>query len=79
MNQLSDETEDMLVAYALGALEPDEMARVAELLAARPELRAALAELRAAADLLPRALDAEPPADLRQRTLDRALGRAAPR
>lgn len=72
-----DDILDLLTAYALGALEPDEIARVGALLADRPELRDTLAELRATADRLPYGLpDATPPADLRQRVLDRAGGRA---
>jgi anti-sigma-K factor RskA len=77
-----DDILDLLTAYALGALEPDEIAQVSALLAEQPELRATLAELRATADRLPYGLpEATPPADLRQRVLDRATGRvaAAPR
>jgi anti-sigma-K factor RskA len=75
-----DETTDLLVAYALGALEPEEMARVGRLLDERPDLRALLGELRATADLLPYALPAsEPPPELRRRVLDHAVGRAAAR
>jgi anti-sigma factor RsiW len=76
MNSMSEEQLDLLTAYALGALEPEEMARVGALLQERPELQTILAELRAAADLMPYALDASPPEELRQRTLDRALGRS---
>ncbi len=75
-----DDIMDTLAAYALGALAPDEIARVEALLAAQPELRAQLAELRATADALPYGLpDAQPAADLRQRTLDYATGRASRR
>lgn len=75
-----DDIMDTLAAYALGALTPDEIARVEALLAAQPELRAQLAELRATADALPYGLpDAQPAADLRQRTLDYATGRASRR
>lgn len=71
-----DDIMDLLSAYALGALEPDEIAHVSALLTERPELRATLAELRATADRLPYGLpEAAPPADLRQRVLDRATGR----
>jgi anti-sigma-K factor RskA len=74
----TDETTDLLVAYALGALEPEEMERVGALLAARPELRALLAELRATAGLLPYGLpESAPPPELRQRVLDHAVGRSA--
>ncbi|HMQ35717.1 MAG TPA: Asd/ArgC dimerization domain-containing protein, partial [Chloroflexaceae bacterium] len=76
--QLPDDLADLLVAYALGALEPEELERVGRLLDERPELRQALAELRATAGLLPYGLpEAQPPPELRQRALDRALGRAA--
>lgn len=76
-----DDITDLLVAYALDALEPAEMRRVAALLDERPDLRALLAELRASADALPYGLaEQTPPADLRQRALDYAVGRgrAAP-
>jgi anti-sigma-K factor RskA len=71
-----DDILDLLTAYALGTIEPDELAHVSQLLAQRPELRTLLAELREAANALPYALpEATPPADLRQRTLDYATGR----
>lgn len=74
-----DDILDLLTAYALGALEPPEIAQVGALLAERPDLRQLLAELRATADRLPYGLaEAEPAADLRQRALDRATGRSAP-
>jgi len=77
MTALPDDILDLLAAYALGALEPDEIAQVSALLAERPELRATLAELRATADRLPYGLpEAVPAADLRQRVLDRAIGRS---
>jgi anti-sigma-K factor RskA len=77
MTSLPDDILDLLTAYALGALEPEEIARVSALLEERPELRATLAELRATADRLPFGLpEAIPPADLRQRVLDHAIGRA---
>ena len=73
---LTDDILDLLTAYALGALEPDEIAHVSALLAEHPELRATLAELRATADRLPYGLpEAVPAADLRQRVLERATGR----
>jgi anti-sigma-K factor RskA len=76
-SEADDDTIDLLVAYALGALEPAEMERVGRLLEERPELRATLAELRATADLLPYGLPASaPPAGLRQRALDHATRRA---
>lgn len=75
MNSIPEETLDLLTAYALGALEQEEMIRVSELLREQPELRSILAELRAAADMMPYALEAEPSPELRQRTLDYALGR----
>jgi anti-sigma-K factor RskA len=77
MTSPPDDILDLLTAYALNALSPDEVARVSALLVAQPELRATLAELRATADLLPYGLpEATPPAELRQRVLDRATGRA---
>jgi anti-sigma-K factor RskA len=79
MTSPPDDILDLLTAYALGALEPDEIARVSALLDDQPELRATLAELRATADMLPYGLpEASPPDDLRQRVLDRATGRARP-
>lgn len=75
-----DDVMDLLAAYALGTLDPDELAHVSALLSAQPELRALLAELRAAADKLPYGLpEATPPNSLRQRTLDYATGRAPAR
>lgn len=73
-----DDITDLLVAYALDALSPEEMAEVGRLLDERPELRPLLAELRASAGALPYGLPpSAPPPDLRQRTLDYAVGRAA--
>ena len=78
MTALPDDILDLLAAYALGALEPAEVAQVSALLKEHPELRATLAELRATADQLPYGLpEAVPAPDLRQRVLDRATGRAA--
>jgi anti-sigma-K factor RskA len=78
MTALPDDILDLLAAYALGALEPDEIAQVSALLAERPELRVTLAELRATADRLPYGLpEAVPAANLRQRVLDRATGRSS--
>jgi anti-sigma-K factor RskA len=79
MTSPPDDILDLLTAYALGALEPSEIARVSALLDDQPELRATLAELRATADKLPFGLpEAVPPEDLRQRVLDRATGRTSP-
>ena len=79
MTSPPDDILDLLTAYALGAIEPDEIARVSALLDAQPELRVTLAELRATADMLPYGLaQANPPAELRQRVLDRATGRSNP-
>lgn len=76
MTSPPDDILDLLTAYALGAITPDEIARVSALLEEQPELRATLAELRAAADMLPYGLpEANPPAELRQRVLDHATGR----
>jgi len=72
-----DEILDLLAAYALDALEPEEIARLNRLLDERPELRATVAELRATANQLPYGLpEAAPPPELRQRVLDYATGRA---
>jgi anti-sigma-K factor RskA len=79
MTSPPDDILDLLTAYALGVIEPDEIARVSALLDAQPELRATLAELRATADMLPFGLpEATPPAELRQRVLDHATGRSGP-
>src|SRR4029453_16341434 len=73
-----DDIDDLLAAYALDALEPEEIAHLHALLDERPELRAVLAELRSTANKLPYGLpEATPPPELRQRTLDYATGRAA--
>src|SRR5688500_15851762 len=77
MTPSDDETLDLLTAYALDALGPDEIAQVSSLLDERPELRATLAELRATANQLPYGLpEAIPAPELRQRVLDYATGRA---
>jgi len=79
MTSPPDDILDLLTAYALGVIEPDEIARVSALLDEQPELRATLAELRATADMLPYGLpEASPPTELRQRVLDHATGRSAP-
>ena len=79
MTSPPDDILDLLTAYALGVIEPEEIARVSALLDEQPELRATLAELRATADMLPYGLpEASPPTELRQRVLDHATGRSAP-
>lgn len=78
MTSPPDDILDLLTAYALGAIAPDEIARVSALLEEQPELRATLAELRATADMLPYGLpEASPSAELRQRVLDHATGRSS--
>ncbi|HWQ14271.1 MAG TPA: anti-sigma factor [Roseiflexaceae bacterium] len=77
MTTPSNDEMDLLIAYALDTLEPDEVARVTRLLAERPELHATVAELRATLDKLPYALpEPEIAPDLRARTLARATGRS---
>lgn len=79
MTSLPDDILDLLTAYALDALDPEEVARVVALLEQQPDLRTVLAELRATVNQIPYGLpEAIPPPDLRQRTLDRAVGRAQP-
>jgi anti-sigma-K factor RskA len=77
MSAPHDDIQDLLAAYALDALEPEEIARLHTLIEERPELRNILAELRHTANQLPYGLpEATPPAELRQRVLDYATGRA---
>ncbi|HMO58998.1 MAG TPA: anti-sigma factor [Roseiflexaceae bacterium] len=74
-----DDVLDLLTAYVLGALEPAEVSQVHQLLEQQPELQRTLTELRATAQRLPYALaDHEPPADLRRRALEHAVGRSQP-
>ena len=67
------EAEELLEAYALGALEPEERADVERHVAGCAECRARVRELEAAAHRLPQALAAasplEPPGDLERRVL----------
>jgi anti-sigma-K factor RskA len=79
MTTPTDDEMDLLIAYALDTLEPEETERARLLVADRPELGATLAELRATLGTLPQALP-EPalPPELRGRVLDRALGRSRP-
>jgi anti-sigma-K factor RskA len=78
MTALPDDILDLLAAYALGALEPEEVAQVSALLTEHPEWRATLAELRATADRLPYGLpEAVPATDLRERVLKHATGRTS--
>lgn len=75
---LSDDTLDLLTAYALDALAPEDVARIEALLAEQPELRQHLAELRATVNTLPYALpESQTDSALRQRILDYATGRAS--
>ena len=80
MTAPSDDILDLLTAYALDALEPEEISRIHALLASHPELQATLAELRATVDTLPYGLpEAAPAPELRQRVLDYATRRDRPR
>src|SRR5918994_2506596 len=69
---------DLLEAYTLGVLEPDETHAVERHLAMCTECRRLVADLAATADLLPLALAAasslRPPADLKDRVLRAAQG-----
>ena len=77
-DSISDDTLDLLVGYALGILEPAEIEQTNRLLAERPELRTTLASLRSTVERLPLGLpETTPPAHLRQRVLDRAVGRTS--
>jgi len=77
MTTPSDDILDLLTAYALDALEPEEITHVQALLASHPELRTTLAELRSTVDILPHGLpEAALQPELRQRVLDYATGRA---
>jgi anti-sigma factor RsiW len=71
---------DLLEAYTLGVLEPDEAHAVERHLAMCTECRRLAADLAATADLLPLALAAasslRPPADLKDRVLRAAQGSA---
>lgn len=59
--------EDLIAAYALGALPEDERRKVEEYLSEHPELQSEADELRSAADLLAFAPEEqEPPPELRQ-------------
>ena len=78
MTALDDDILDLLTAYALDALAPEEVGQIQRLLDERPELYDTLAELRASAAQIPYGLpDIPPPPELRQRTLDYATGRTS--
>lgn len=77
--QTTEEDIDLLVAYALDALEPEEVHRATALLERYPSLHALFRELRATTDALPYALPLGSPApDLRARVLAHAV-KSAPR
>jgi hypothetical protein len=71
------EVEELLEAYALGALEPGERADVERHLAGCPECRARVRELEAAAHRLPQALAAASPLELPAHLERRVLAGAA--
>lgn len=74
----SQETTDLLVAYALDALEPEELERVGRVLDEQPDLSTLLSDLRATSGMLAYGLPlSEPPAELRTRVLDYAVGRTS--
>lgn len=78
MNLDDQHVDDLLAAYALGALEPDEVDAVERHLEHCPHCRARAEEARAtAAQLLLAAPLVEPPPSLRARTLDRIRAEAA--
>lgn len=76
-----DDIRDLLFAYAIGATDPDEAARVEVYLRDHPEAAAEAAEIAAAASLLMGGVKRrEPPAMLRQKVLDAARAqRPAPK
>lgn len=66
------DNKEQLEAYALGALDADEVARVEEYLRHSPEQRQELADLQDIVALLPyAALDADPPDRVKQRLMNR--------
>jgi hypothetical protein len=75
------EGDELLAAYALGTLEPEEQADVERHLAGCSDCRARVRELEAAAHRLPEALAAvsplEPPAELERRVLAGAVQESA--
>jgi anti-sigma-K factor RskA len=77
--QPTEDELDLLVAYALDIIEPEEMVRVLNLLEIQPSLSMLLAELRATSAFLPYGLpDGAPAPDLRARVLAHAIGAARP-
>jgi anti-sigma-K factor RskA len=67
MKTQNDDVEHMLPAYALGALDTEDMIRIEQLLAEQPHLRRELAEYREVVGQLPHSLvPVEPPARTRE-------------
>jgi uncharacterized protein (TIGR03083 family) len=73
------DVRELLGAYALDALEPDEVAAVESLLARDPEAAAEAARLRSVTGMLALAEATRPPSELRETTLTSAHSRRAAR
>jgi anti-sigma-K factor RskA len=79
MNPSNEQSDDLLGAYALGALDQADRAAVEALLAASPEHQEELRQLRETVALLPYAAEpTTPPERVRQRLMARVADAAAP-